>query len=167
MFYPTQFCHQHDHTLCNLNMYNRSAMRVVFPGASDGKEPSCNAGNLGLLPGLGRSLGGGHGNPLQYSCLENPHGQRSLAGYCPWGSQNQTPLRNQSQHSTHAQLCLTLCNPMDYSLPHSCLHGIFQERILQQVAISYSRGIFPIQELNLCLLHWQEDSFTTVPPGEA
>ena len=35
--------------------------------------------------GLQRSPGGGHGNPLQYSCLENPHGQRSLAGYSPWG----------------------------------------------------------------------------------
>ena len=35
--------------------------------------------------GLGRSPGGGHGNPLQYSCQENPHGQRSLAGYSPWG----------------------------------------------------------------------------------
>jgi hypothetical protein len=34
---------------------------------------------------LGRSPGGGHGNPLQYSCLKNPHGQRSLAGYSPWG----------------------------------------------------------------------------------
>ena len=39
----------------------------------------------GLIPGLGRSLGGRHGNPLQYSCLENPHGQRSLVGYSPWG----------------------------------------------------------------------------------
>ena len=38
-----------------------------------------------MIPGLGRSSGGGHGNPLQYSCLENPHGQRSLAGYSPWG----------------------------------------------------------------------------------
>ena len=37
------------------------------------------------FPGLGRSPGGGHGNPLQYSCLENPHGQRNLAGYSPWG----------------------------------------------------------------------------------
>ena len=37
------------------------------------------------MPGSGRSPGGGHGNPLQYSCLENPHGQRSLAGYRPWG----------------------------------------------------------------------------------
>ena len=36
--------------------------------------------DMGSIPGLGRSPGGGHGNPLQYSCLENPHGQRSLAG---------------------------------------------------------------------------------------
>ena len=43
-----------------------------FPGGSDGKEFTCNAGNLGSIPGLGRSPGGGHGNPLQYSCLENP-----------------------------------------------------------------------------------------------
>ena len=41
--------------------------------------------DMGLTPGLGRSPGGGHGNPLQYSGLENPHGQRSLAGYSPWG----------------------------------------------------------------------------------
>ena len=51
-----------------------------FPGSSDGKESACNTGDLGLTPGLGRSPGGGHGNPLQYSCLKNPHGQRSLAG---------------------------------------------------------------------------------------
>ena len=37
------------------------------------------------IPELGQSPGGGHGNPLQYSCLENPHGQRNLAGYSPWG----------------------------------------------------------------------------------
>ena len=40
---------------------------------------------MGLIPELGRSPEGGHGNPLQYSCLEKLHGQRSLAGYCPWG----------------------------------------------------------------------------------
>ena len=56
-----------------------------FPGGSYSKESACNAGDLGLIPGLGRSPGGGHGNPLQYSCLENPHRQRSLAGYSPWG----------------------------------------------------------------------------------
>jgi len=49
------------------------------------KESACNAGDLGSIPGLRRSPGGGHGNPLQYPCLENPHGQRSLGGYSPWG----------------------------------------------------------------------------------
>ena len=61
--------------------------KLGFPGGSDGKESACNAGDLGLIPGLGRSLGKGHGNPLQYSFLENPHGQRSLVGYSPWGCQ--------------------------------------------------------------------------------
>ena len=55
-----------------------------FPGGSDGKGSTCNAGDLASIPGLGRSPGGGHGNPLQYSCLENPHGQKSLSGYSPW-----------------------------------------------------------------------------------
>ena len=41
--------------------------------------------DMGPIPGSGRSPGGGHGNPLQYSDLENPHGQRSLAGYSPCG----------------------------------------------------------------------------------
>ena len=52
---------------------------------SDGKESTCNAGDLGSIPELGRSPGGGHGSPLQYSCLENPHGQRSLVGHSPRG----------------------------------------------------------------------------------
>ena len=54
-----------------------------FPGGSDSKESACSAGDLDLIPGLGRSPEGGRGNPLQYSCLENPHGQRSLVGYSP------------------------------------------------------------------------------------
>ena len=60
---------------------------VTIPCSSDGKKSSCNEEDLGLIPGLGRSPGGGHGNPLQYSCLKNPHGQRSLAGYSSWGGQ--------------------------------------------------------------------------------
>ena len=59
-----------------------------FPGGSVVKNPPANAGDIrdtGLIPGSGRSPGGGHGNPLQNSCLENPHGQRNLAGYSPWG----------------------------------------------------------------------------------
>ena len=56
-----------------------------FPSGSAGKESARNAGDMGLIPGLGRIPGVGHGNPLQYSCLENSHGQRSLVGYHPWG----------------------------------------------------------------------------------
>ena len=47
--------------------------------------------NTSLIPGLGRSPRGEHGNPLQYSCLENPHGQRSLVGYHPWGCKESDP----------------------------------------------------------------------------
>ena len=43
-----------------------------FPGGSVGKGSTCNAGDVGLIPGWGRFLGGGHGNPLQYSSMENP-----------------------------------------------------------------------------------------------
>ena len=46
--------------------------KLGFLGGSDGKESACNVGHLGLIHGSGRSLGEGHGNPLQYSCLENP-----------------------------------------------------------------------------------------------
>ena len=61
--------------------------RKGFPDGLDGKESTCNVEDQGSISGLGRFPGGGHGNPLQYSCLENPLGQRSLAGYSPWGSQ--------------------------------------------------------------------------------
>ena len=53
-----------------------------FPDGSNGKESACNARDLSSI--LGRSSGEGKGNLLQYSCLENPHRQRSLAGYSPW-----------------------------------------------------------------------------------
>ena len=56
-----------------------------FPGGSAGKESARNAAAMDSIPGLGSSPGGGNGNPLQYSCLENPCGQRSLGGYSPWG----------------------------------------------------------------------------------
>ena len=56
-----------------------------FPGGSDGKESASNAGDPGLIPGLGRSPGGGTDSPLQYSCLENPIGQRGLMVYSPCG----------------------------------------------------------------------------------
>ena len=56
-----------------------------IPGGSVVKNPPANAGDLGLSPGLGRSPGEGNSYPLQYFCLENPHGQRILAGFSPLG----------------------------------------------------------------------------------
>ena len=47
-------------------------VELGFPAGSDGKESACIVGDLSSILGLGRSPGGGHGNPLQYSCLENP-----------------------------------------------------------------------------------------------
>jgi len=67
----------------------------------------------------------------------------------------------------HAQSCPTLCDPMNCSLPGSSVHGIFQARILEWVAISSSRGS-SLQELNshfLRLLHWQVKSLPLCPLG--
>ena len=84
-----------------------------LPHKLSGKESACNTGDSGdadLTPGLGRCPGGGHDNPLQYSCLENPYGQRSLVGYSPEGHKK---LDTTEPLSTHAQclcdLSMLLC----------------------------------------------------------
>ena len=59
-------------------IYTHIHTHMGFCGGSDVKESACSMGDLGSIPGLGRSPGEGHGNPLQYSCLENPHGENSL-----------------------------------------------------------------------------------------
>ena len=71
-----------------------------FLGGSDSKESTCNVGDLGSTPELGRSPGGGHGNPLHYSCLEDPKEQRILAGCCPWG-RKELDMTEQPAHSTY------------------------------------------------------------------
>ena len=61
------------------------------------KNLPANAGDIidaCLIPGLGKSPGEGYGNPLQYSCLENPHGQRSLAGSSPEGHKGSDTTEN-------------------------------------------------------------------------
>ena len=62
-----------------------------------------------------------------------------------------------------AQPCLTLCDPMDGSLPGSSVHGILQTRILEWVAMPSSRGFFPTQGLSPSLLHWQGDYLPSEP----
>ena len=66
-------------------------------GGSDGKESACNAGDLDSVPGLGRSPGGGHGSPPQYSCLENPGGLSPWVhkeSEATWVAKSQTQLSN-------------------------------------------------------------------------
>ena len=79
----TSIIYSESHTLKSL-LYPVSSPFLVYEGHSGlplvSKESASNAGNLGSIPESGRSPGEGYGNPLQYSCLENPHGQRSLAG---------------------------------------------------------------------------------------
>ena len=119
-FVPLSFCHKGgvicisevidispsnlDSSLCFIQLAFHmiySAYRASLVG-SDDKESACNAGNLGLIPGLGRSPGGGHGNPPHYFCLENPHRQRSLVGYIPWGCKESDTAKQLSTHThTH------------------------------------------------------------------
>ena len=87
-----------DYLSKSYNLIIRKAF-IKFLGGSDGKEPAHNGRNLGLIPGLGRCPGGEHGNPLQYSCLKNPHGWRSLAGYSPWGHKDWATKHNTTQHN--------------------------------------------------------------------
>ena len=79
-----------------------------FPGVSAGKESTCNAGDLGSIPGLGQSPGEGNGNPLQVSCPKNPHGQRSLVGYSPWGCKESgaTEGLSAAHHVQHISMSL-------------------------------------------------------------
>ena len=112
------------------------------------KNPSTNAWDMrdrGLMPGLGRSSGGRHGNPLQCSCLKNSHGQepgrlQSIGSqrvghdWSDW-ARMRACMYVCMPWSEVAQSCPTLCNPVDFSV-----HGILQARKLEWVTISFFRG---------------------------
>ena len=69
--------------LRNSLLFLSTGLSKGFPGGSEGKASACNAGDLGSIPGSGRSPGEGNSNPLQYSCLENPM-DREAWYYSPW-----------------------------------------------------------------------------------
>ena len=72
-----------------------------FTGGSDAKEFACNAGDVGSIPGSGRSPGEGNGNPLKYSCLENPMDREAWHATSPWGGK-------ESDRTEQLTLCITL-----------------------------------------------------------
>ena len=95
----TQGLRHHVISLCLIFQLWASQIPLVV------KNPPANAGDRkGLIPWLGRSPGGGHDNPHQYSCLENHHGQRSLAGYSPQDSTESDTTKVTEHAYTHAQL---------------------------------------------------------------
>ena len=108
-------------------------MMLSFPRSSVGKESACNSGDLGLIPGLGRSPENGNGNPLQYYCLKNPmdRGARQATVH------GLTRVRHAAAAKS-LQSCPTLCDPIDGSPPGSSVPGILQTRVLEWAAFSFS-----------------------------
>ena len=82
-----------------MGIYSFSYLKMGFPGGSDGKE-SCNAGDLGSIPGSEISPGGGHSNPLQYSCLENPIERGAWWTTVHGVTKIQTQLSDKAQHTS-------------------------------------------------------------------
>ena len=114
-----------------------------FPGGASGKEPSCQCRRhkrCRFNPWV-RKPGAGHGNPLQYSCLENPRDGAAWWAAVLWITKSQARLKQFSTHAAAAkslQLCSTLFDPIDGSPPGSPIPGILQARTLEWVAFSFS-----------------------------
>ena len=125
-----------------------------FPGGSDSKESALNAGNLGSLPGLGRSPGGGIGNPLQYSCLGNPMGRGAWKAAVHGVAKESGTTDQLKQQQQLKPVCLDNQNPT----------------LLDPVSWSYMPALFPSQESLLC---WRADNLplnvvaSQVPLGAA
>ena len=126
-------------------------LNMVFPGGSDGKESAWNTGDLGSVPGLGRSTGRGHGNPLQYSCLENPHGQRSLTGYSPWDHKELDASERLSTAHPHEILIVQIKTVFVYVL--SVCTSIYKKYICTPL---WNEKIFaPLGLIPLSPLRWE------------
>ena len=170
--------------LSNESLFYISFYLLCFPRSSVGKESACNAGDLGSVTWSGRYPGGGRGNPLQYSCLENPSLFISLSvaslGLCCC---RQAFSSVENGHYSLGAGCglLTAVAPLvverglwgawasvtvarglrsvgSWSLDHRLSSCGIQAELLQEC------GIFPAPGSNLCLLHWQKDSLTTESP---
>ena len=115
------------------------------------KNPPVNAGDagdMGWIPGPGRSPEGGPGNPLKYFCLENPMDRGVWQATVHGVAKSQTQLKRFCIHAAAKllQSCPTLCNPMDGSPPGSPIPGILQARTLEWVTIFFSIKQNPQEE---------------------
>ena len=87
------------HLVLSADVYAYLHKNGGFPGSSDSKECTCNAGDLDSIPELGRSPGEGM-TTLQYSYLENPHEQKSMVGWSPWSHKESGMTEQLTKHST-------------------------------------------------------------------
>ena len=94
-------------------------IKKAFPGSSDGKESTCNGGDLGSIPGLGISPGEGNGTPLQYSCLENPRDGGAWWAADYGIAQSQTRLKRLSSSSIQ-KLTVNILGLEGFLLLFSC-----------------------------------------------
>ena len=152
-------------------MYDAS---TGFPDGTVVKNLSANAadtGDSGLIHGSGRSLGGENGNPLQYILAwkipwtEEPGRLQSMWSQRVWHNWETRCINRYKVKVLVAQSCQTLCNPMNWSLPGSSVHGILQARILEWIAIPFSRGSFWPKDQNLSLLHCKQILYHLSHPG--
>ena len=96
------------HNTVNQSYLLKSSCIKGFSGGASGKEPTCQCRRLKRSES-GRSPGGGHGNPLQYSCLENPHGQKGLVGYSPWGHKGLDMTEQACTYAKHSANAFCAC----------------------------------------------------------
>ena len=134
---------------------------VGFPDGWDGKESTCNGGNLGSIHGLQNSPGGGHGSSLQYSCLENPHGPRSLVGYIPWDGKesDMTEWLSIAQHITNSNwqswcLCEILCFKIPF-YPHNINSQKFDKYHFSKKVLIKKFKVYLLSHSNNIIVHVQ------------
>ena len=125
---------------------NSNHPALGFPGGSDSKESVCSAGDPGSIPGLGRSPGEGYGNPLQYSCLENPMDRGAWCATTEWVTLVTELWENLSQglaiclaHSKHERKFL----PLPLALVSSLYHLLSQTQWKPDNVILSPSGRFP------------------------
>ena len=121
-----------------------------FPGGSDGKESACNSGDPGSVPESGRFPGEGHGNPLQYSCLENPWTEE------PGGLQFMDPKETDpTEQLTHTQwYYLPARGDISQRKIQPCSYFLLCQRLMWQERMR--SPVFPSQLFYLhAVWHWQ------------
>ena len=132
-------------------------MRIGFPGGSDGKESACIAGDPGLIPGSGRSPGEGNGNPLEYSCLENPMDRGGWRAIVHGVSQSQN-LENSSAPSSSTPVSWPRPLPPSLEEAGSLLTGLPASLQFNQYLLGTFHGPGPVLPIGATAVNknWQK-----------